>query len=166
MNTNTHTVYIGLGSNLNHPWQQIQQALQALNQLPETRLVRHSALYRSTPLGPPNQPDYLNAVAVLATQLPPLTLLAQLQAIEQQQGRVRTEVRWGPRTLDLDILLYDNQQSQEPLLTLPHAGLYDRNFVLYPLYECTPDLVLPDGQYLSQLIQQCAATGLHRITSL
>lgn len=164
MNTYTHTVYIGLGSNLNHPQQQIQQALQALRQLPETRLVQHSALYRSVPLGPSLQPDYINAVAVLVTQLPPLALLTQLQAIELQQGRVRTEVRWGPRILDLDMLLYDNQQSQDSLLTLPHAGLYERNFVLYPLYECTPDLVLPDGQRLSHLIQQCTTEGLHRIT--
>ncbi len=160
----THsTVYVGLGSNLNNPVHQVKQGLRALNTIPTAHLLTHSALYRSKPLGPPNQPDYINAVAVLTTGLPPLTLLSKLQTIENKQGRVRGAERWGPRTLDLDMLLYDNRQSQEPQLTLPHPGLYERAFVLYPLYECAPDLVLPDGQRVCDLMQLCPAEGLHKV---
>jgi 2-amino-4-hydroxy-6-hydroxymethyldihydropteridine diphosphokinase len=128
-----NTVYIGLGSNLENPTDQIKQALWALNTLPATHLKAHSALYRSKPLGPQNQPDYINAVAELSTTLPPLILLSKMQNIENKQGRVRSTESWGPRTLDLDMLLYNNRQSQDPRLTLPHPGLYERAFVLYPL---------------------------------
>ncbi len=159
-----HPVYIGLGSNLNNPNQQIKQALHHLKQLSSTHLLKHSSLYRSAPLGPPNQPDYINAVAVLQTGLAPLNLLYQLQLIEQKQGRIRTAQRWGARTLDLDILLYGNQQSQDPLLTLPHPGLYNRAFVLYPLYECVPDLCLPNGQLLTDLISNCCPDGLYQLS--
>ncbi len=148
------TAYIGLGSNLDNPIHQIKQALLALDALPNTQLRAQSALYRSKPLGPQNQPDYINAVAVLNTTLSPLALLDMMQTIENQQGRIRGAQRWGPRTLDLDMLLYDNKQLQNPRLTLPHPGLYERAFVLYPLYECAPDLVLPDGQPLSSLIDK------------
>jgi len=147
----SHTAYIGLGSNLQQPSQQIQAALQALKQLPTTRLIGHSSLYRSPPLGPADQPDYINAVAILATELSPHALLFLLQAIETQQGRVRNGIRWGPRTLDLDILLYDNLCFTDSRLILPHPGLYERAFVLCPLYECAPDLVLPNGQPLAEL---------------
>lgn len=163
MTTFDHLAYIGLGSNLNHPISQIQQAFHALHYLPDTRLLTQSSLYRSTPLGPANQPNYINAVAKLQTRLPPLTLLSHLQAIEIQQGRVRTSERWGPRTLDLDILLYDQQQSQAPILTLPHPELQHRNFVIYPLYECNPELILPTGQPLQELIQNTSGEGLERI---
>lgn len=147
----SHIVYIGLGSNLQHPCQQLQQALLALKQLPTTQLISHSSLYRSPPLGPADQPDYINAVAILSTELTPHALLFLLQAIETQQGRVRNGIRWGPRTLDLDILLYDNLCFTDSRLTLPHPGLYERAFVLYPLYECAPDLVLPNGRPLAEL---------------
>jgi 2-amino-4-hydroxy-6-hydroxymethyldihydropteridine diphosphokinase len=160
---NFSTAYVGLGSNLDNPIHQIKQALLALDTLTATHLKVHSALYRSKPLGPPNQPDYINAVAMLATQLRPPALLQQLQAIENQQGRVRGSQRWGPRTLDLDILLYDNQQSQDYRLTLPHPGLYDRAFVLYPLGEISPDLVLPDGQRVYDLMQHCETLGLEKL---
>ena len=156
------TVYVGLGSNLDNPIHQVKQALLALDAIPATHLRAHSALYRSKPLGPQNQPDYINAVAVLATQLPPLTLLSELQAIENKQGRVRATERWGPRTLDLDMLLYDNKQLQGPRLTLPHPGLHERAFVLYPLCEIAPDLVLPDGQRANDLRQRCSALGLSK----
>ncbi len=137
---------MGLGSNLDNPIEQLKKALQALKLLPNTHLKTQSALYRSRPLGSQNQPDYINAVAMLVTELSPLVLLDNLQAIENKQGRVRGAERWGPRTLDLDMLLYDNVQLQEARLTLPHPGLYERAFVLYPLYECTPDLILPNGK--------------------
>ncbi len=162
----THnTVYIGLGSNLANPIWQIQQALLLLDTIPTTRLVTHSSQYRSTPLGPQNQPDYINAVAKLITELPPLVLLSQLQTIETKQGRIRNTQRWGPRTLDLDILLYANKQLQTPRLNLPHPGLYNRAFVLHPLYECAPDLVLPNGQHISALIQHCSVKGLCKINN-
>mgnify|MGYP003702116605 FL=1 len=161
----THSiVYVGLGSNLNNPVHQVKQALRALDTISTTHLSTHSALYRSQPLGPQNQPDYINAVAVLTTQLSPLTLLYQLQTIENKQGRVRGVERWGPRTLDLDMLLYDNRLLQNPQLTLPHPGLYERAFVLYPLYECAPDLVLPDGQRVYDLMQHCPADELYKVT--
>ncbi|OQW93044.1 MAG: 2-amino-4-hydroxy-6-hydroxymethyldihydropteridine diphosphokinase [Beggiatoa sp. IS2] len=156
----TSTVCIGLGSNLQNPLGQVQQALTSLSHLPTTQVWKHSSLYRSAPLGPPGQPDYINAVAVLQTELLPLTLLEHLQAIEQRQGRVRTGERWGARTLDLDMLLYDNRQMQDPVLTLPHPHLYERAFVLYPLYECLPALILPDGQKLHDLVQRCTPVGL------
>jgi 2-amino-4-hydroxy-6-hydroxymethyldihydropteridine diphosphokinase len=160
MMKNGNTVYIGLGSNLENPMAQIFKALKALNALPTTDLLKYSSLYHSKPLGPSNQPDYINAVAVLMTELPPLTLLHEMQTIENKQGRVRTGQQWGPRTLDLDMLLYNDKLSQEPQLILPHPGLYERAFVLHPLYEVVPDLVLPNGQPLSHLVQQFSAHEL------
>jgi len=128
------TAYIGLGSNLGDPQSQLRRALEALAEVPGSRLVRVSALYRSEPLGPPGQPDYLNAVAVLETTLRPLELLAALHAIEERQGRVRAE-RWGARTLDLDLLLYGDLALDSPALTLPHPEMINRSFVLQPLAE-------------------------------
>lgn len=161
---NREIAYIGLGSNLQQPLFQVQCALQALQTLPESELVKHSPLYRSAPLSGNNQPDYINAVAMLRTGLTPLALLDTLQAIEQQQGRVRTTERWASRSLDLDMLLYADYRSDDPHLTLPHPELYNRAFVLYPLYDCTPDLILPNGQVLAQLLQTCSAAGLSRIS--
>lgn len=151
--------YIGLGSNQQQPAGQLQQALRALAAIPQSRLQACSRLYRSRPLGPQDQPDFINAVAVLDTALPPLELLDALQAIEAAQGRVRTR-HWGPRTLDLDLLLYGNEQMDGPRLTLPHPGLVQRNFVLVPLAELAPDLVLPDGQKLADLLPACGTEGL------
>ena len=150
-----HIVYVGLGSNLDNPIYQVKQALLALKALPKTHLKRQSALYRSKPLGPQNQPDYINAVAMLNTALSPLTLLDMMQTIENQQGRIRTIQRWGARTLDLDMLLYDNQHSQNPVLTLPHPGLYNRAFVLYPLCDIAPDLILPGEKSEKKLSVIC-----------
>lgn len=126
--------YIGLGSNLNHPRRQLRSALAALATLPHSRVLGSSRLYRSPPLGPPGQPDYLNGVALLETYLPPLALLEQLQRIEQEHQRVRG-VRWGARTLDLDLLLYGEQRLHTPRLTLPHPAIGERPFVLLPLCE-------------------------------
>jgi len=135
-------VFIGLGSNLEQPAQQIRRALRELRELPDSRLVRHSALYGSTALGPSGQPDYVNAVALLQTGLDPLALLDRLQAIEQDHGRQRG-ARWGPRTLDLDILLYGDRQIASPRLRVPHPQMHRRAFVLAPLYEIAPDIDLP-----------------------
>lgn len=157
--------YIGLGSNLEQPQQQVRQALQALARIPQSQLVAHSRLYRSVPLGPADQPDYVNAVAALDTELSAESLLDALQAIEQAQGRVRGAERWGPRTLDLDLLLYGNAVIDSARLTVPHPGLSERNFVLYPLFELAPDLVLPDGHKLRELLAHCPDAGLEALTA-
>ncbi|MFZ7129326.1 2-amino-4-hydroxy-6-hydroxymethyldihydropteridine diphosphokinase [Avibacterium avium] len=146
-------VYIALGSNLATPVQQLENALQALQQLPHSQLVAVSHFYQSKPLGPQDQPDYVNAVACLTTTLAPLDLLDQLQRIEQEQGRVRLR-RWGERTLDLDILLYGNEIIQSERLTVPHYDMQHREFVIVPLYEIAPNLTLPDGKNVADLVQQ------------
>jgi 2-amino-4-hydroxy-6-hydroxymethyldihydropteridine diphosphokinase len=155
--------YIGLGGNLDNPRDQVERAFVELDQIPHTRLIAQSPLYRSAPVGPGKQPDYVNAAALLETNLSPLELLDALQAIEQAHQRVRIE-RWGPRTLDLDILLIDQQTIASERLTVPHPYLTLRNFVLYPLADIAPDLELPDGTRLRQLIEGCARDGLERIT--
>lgn len=158
--------YIGLGSNQTNPVRQLQQALNALSALPSSQLITQSSLYRSTPMGPQDQPDYVNAVACLDTTLAPLTLLDQLQAIEQLHGRERKNERWGPRTLDLDLLLYDQLSIDLPRLTVPHYGLEQRDFVLQPLAELAPELVLPNGRRITELLQTCTSHGLQRIDLL
>ena len=155
--------YIGLGSNLNDPLRHVCLALRALRKLPHSTLLGHSSLYRSNPLGPVEQPDYINAVAALETRLRPRQLLASLQRLEQQQGRGGGAGRWGPRILDLDILLYGDLELYEPGLIIPHPGLSQRNFVLYPLSEIRPDLVIPGHGPLSALIDSVPATGLIRL---
>jgi 2-amino-4-hydroxy-6-hydroxymethyldihydropteridine diphosphokinase len=154
--------YIGLGGNLDNPRDQVERAFVELDQIPHTSLIAQSSLYRSAPVGPGEQPDYVNAVALLKTSLSPLELLDALQAIEQAHQRVRIE-RWGPRTLDLDILLIDQQTIASERLTVPHPYLTQRNFVLYPLADIAPELVLPDGTRLSQLLQSCPREGLEQI---
>lgn len=155
----TFPAYIGIGSNLLDPVEQVCQALRALDALAMTRCVARSPLYRSEPVGPPDQPNYINAVAYLETQLAPKVLLTALQDIEKVQGRVRT-VRWGPRTLDLDILLYDNLIQDDPCLTLPHPRIPERAFVLYPLHDLNPDLIIPGQGSLGKLIGCCPPLGL------
>ena len=122
--------FIGLGSNLGEPVNQLQQALNALAKLDQCKLGAISSFYASKPLGPQDQPDYVNAVVELFTELSPHRLLDQLQMIEQYQGRVRTGQRWGARTLDLDILLYGEQQIHDERLTVPHYDMAQRNFVV------------------------------------
>lgn len=157
-------VYIGLGSNLAEPRQQLRNALDALENIPSSRLAGVSSLYVSDPLGPPDQPRYYNAVAVLDTSLAPLALLDALQAIEQAQGRERKAERWGPRTLDLDILLFGDRVLAEPRLTVPHYHLHARPFVLYPLAEVAPaTLRLADGRPLTELLTACPFEGLERL---
>lgn len=159
-------VYIGLGSNLAEPLRQLQAALAAIAELPHSHLAATSSLYASDPLGPPDQPRYVNAVAALDTELAPLELLDALQRIEQEQGRVRKAERWGPRTLDLDILLFGNRLLSEARLTVPHYHMHARAFVLYPLAEIAPtDLQLPDGRRLEQLLAACPYVGLERLVT-
>ena len=157
-------VYIGLGSNLAEPRNQLQSALAAIAALPCCQLVATSAFYASDPLGPADQPRYVNAVAAVDTTLEPLQLLDALQRIEQEQGRVRKAERWGPRTLDLDILLFGNRLLAEERLTVPHYHMHARAFVLYPLAEIAPDdLQLADGRSLASLLADCPYIGLERL---
>ncbi|MBK5005972.1 MULTISPECIES: 2-amino-4-hydroxy-6-hydroxymethyldihydropteridine diphosphokinase [Pseudomonas] len=158
----TVRAYIGLGSNLDAPAHQLRSALQALGEIATSRLVSASALYTSDSLLP-GQPRYTNAVAALDTALAPLALLDALQAIENDQGRVRKE-RWGPRTLDLDILLFGDQVLDLPRLQVPHYHMHARPFVLYPLAELVPaDFQLADGRRLAQLLEACPYAGLERL---
>ncbi|MDL2183527.1 2-amino-4-hydroxy-6-hydroxymethyldihydropteridine diphosphokinase [Pseudomonas sp. ChxA] len=155
-------IYIGMGSNLAAPDQQLRSAVEALAQLPGTALVGVSAFYQSDSLLP-GQPRYTNAVAALDSDLAPLDLLDALQAIENDQGRERLE-RWGPRTLDLDILLFGERLIDAPRLKVPHYQMHLRAFVLYPLAELAPaDLQLPGGQTLSELLAACPFVGLERL---
>lgn len=154
------TAYIAIGSNLSDPVAQAQKAIEALRHHPHIELTACSSLYSSTPMGPQDQPDYINAVAQIQTQLSPLELLDCTQAIELEQGRVRKEERWGPRSLDLDILLYGDQIIDSPRLTVPHYGMKVREFVIYPLFEIAPNLSLPDGTELESLLKTVDRNGL------
>lgn len=138
--------YIGLGSNLDQPLQQVESAVKAIKQL--GTVLAQSPWYQSQAIGPGDQDDYINGVIALETQLEPLALLHALQKIENQQGRVRT-IRWGERTLDLDILLYEQTECNSEELTLPHPRLCERAFVLYPLLDIAKDIKLPNGQLVS-----------------
>jgi 2-amino-4-hydroxy-6-hydroxymethyldihydropteridine diphosphokinase len=156
-------VYIGLGSNLAEPLQQLRAALSAIARIPQSSLQAQSSFYVSDPLGPADQPRYVNAVAALDTALEPWQLLDALQRIEQEQGRVRKAERWGPRTLDLDILLFGERLLDDERLTVPHYHMHARPFVLYPLAELAPELQLPDGRSLSSLLKDCPFSGLERL---
>ncbi|MCP5151006.1 MAG: 2-amino-4-hydroxy-6-hydroxymethyldihydropteridine diphosphokinase [Ectothiorhodospiraceae bacterium] len=134
--------YVGLGSNLVDPPGIVRAAMRAIDRIPSTRVVSRSRLYRNAPLGPP-QPDYVNAVVALDTMLDPEPLLDALQAIERAQGRIRDGERWGPRTLDLDMLLYGSIELRSARLTLPHPGIASRRFVLQPMHELAPELDIP-----------------------
>lgn len=154
-------VYVGLGSNLADPAEQLRHAIKAMAQLPDTQLAAVSSFYISDSLLP-GQPRYTNAVAALDTALAPLALLDALQGIELDQGRERHE-RWGPRTLDLDILIFGARLIDEPRLKVPHYQMQARAFVLYPLAELAPDLHLADGRALAQLLAACPFEGLERL---
>jgi len=146
-------VFVALGANLEDPKAQLDNALMALSSLAENQNLKVSPYYHSTPMGEVVQPDYINAVASFETKLTPLTLLDALQHIENTQGRVRKE-RWGPRTLDLDLLLYGDAIIDEPRLKVPHYGMKERSFVLVPLAAIAPDLVLPCKTPLQSLISE------------
>lgn len=159
--------YIGLGSNLDDPVSQVRAGMNLLGGLPGTRPLRCSSFYRSAPVGLTAQPDFINAVCELSTGLDPSALMQALLGIESARGRVR-EVPGGPRTLDLDLLLYISAQGQvirrhEPGLTLPHARLHERAFVLYPLSEIAPDLDIPGRGRVQDLLAGCAGQGIARV---
>ncbi|MFO7552177.1 MAG: 2-amino-4-hydroxy-6-hydroxymethyldihydropteridine diphosphokinase [Haliea sp.] len=152
--------YVALGSNLDNPAQQLQAACDAMATEADIRIIAGSSVVRSAAVGPGPQPDYLNAVVAIDTSLPAEALLDRLQAMEQAQGRERS-VRWGPRTLDLDLLLYGDRQICSSRLQVPHPAMAQRHFVLYPLAElCPSDLVLPSGETLAALLSRCPADGL------
>lgn len=146
-------VYLALGSNLAHPLRQIQAALTSLDALPSTTRVATSPFYRTPPYGPADQPDYLNAVVALDTQLAAVTLLDYTQQIELSQGRERKGHRYGPRTLDLDILLYGKQTIQTERLQVPHHDMFNRAFMLLPLSKLNPGLIFPDNTSLEQRLE-------------
>lgn len=154
--------YIGLGSNLDDPRSQVLRAFTDLAALPGTRLAARSSLYRTAPLGYLDQPDFINAVAALDTDLAPHALLDALLALEARRGRVRDFTN-SPRTLDLDVLLYDDRTLHEPGLTIPHPRIGERAFVLHPLLEIAPDCAIPGVGPASELLYLCADQRLERI---
>jgi 2-amino-4-hydroxy-6-hydroxymethyldihydropteridine diphosphokinase len=154
--------YVALGANIGEPRRQLEAAIEELEALPETRLVRTSSFYRSVPVGYAEQPDFLNAVVQLDTGLPPEGLLDRLQEIEHRHGRERP-FPGAPRTLDLDLLLYGEQVVATPRLTLPHARMHERAFVLQPLLELDPGISLPGHGSASILLHACHAQKIERI---
>jgi len=154
--------FIGLGSNLAEPSAQLARAVVGLAALPDTELVAQSPFYGSRPVGPQDQPDFINGAVWLRTTLPPLTLLDHLQEIEQAHGRERLK-HWGPRTLDLDLLIYGDQTLNEPRLTVPHPELPNRDFVLQPLLDLNPALTLPDGSSIADLRSRCPDNQLRKL---
>ena len=158
-----HVAFIGIGANLDRPVEHVCRAIEDLGETPHSRILGYSGIYRSAPMGPPDQPDYVNAVAKLQTRLGPDELLSFLQGIERQHGRVRTPERWGPRPLDLDLLLYGRSVVDTPALTVPHPGMHQRPFVLYPLLELEPGLSVPGHGTLASLVERCPAGGIARL---
>lgn len=162
-------VVIGLGSNMDNPVERVRQALKSLSQLPGSQLLDQSPLYKSKAMvmeGAEDQPDYINAVALLETQLSANALLQQLHEIEHQHGRIREE-RWGPRTLDLDILIYGDEQINEPDLQVPHVGITERNFVLVPLQDMMgSEFIIPGKGMVADLVNQCSADGMEKLTDI
>ncbi|OUS30273.1 2-amino-4-hydroxy-6-hydroxymethyldihydropteridine diphosphokinase [Gammaproteobacteria bacterium 45_16_T64] len=156
--------FIGLGSNLDTPLEQITQAIQAIGEIESTQVLARSPLYSSKAIGPGVQPDYVNGVLAITTALPAESLLRALQYIENQQGRVRGSVRWVARTLDLDILLFGEETVDTEVLCIPHPRMTERNFVLYPLRdlasEIAPALSMPNGTSIIELAKQCSSAGI------
>lgn len=152
--------YVALGSNLDDPLRQVRQGFDALATLPRTRLIARSRLVRSAPMGPQDQPEYVNAAAGLLTQLRPEALLDELKKLEAQLGRSEPIVRWGPRVIDFDLLLYGDVRMQSDALTLPHPGIASRNFVLLPLADIAPDLMIPGVGRVAQLAAGVGSAGL------
>ncbi len=155
--------YVGLGSNLDEPAARVQEALGALRELPDCCAIKDSPLYGSKPLGPIAQSDFCNAVAGLLTQLTALDLLRALRALELQLGRGPTRERWGPRRIDLDLLVYGDAHMGTDELTVPHPGIVQRNFVLYPLADVAPDLLVPGLGRVDDLKRSTNSDGLWRM---
>ena len=156
-------VYLGLGANLNRPKKQLDNAVIALKSLPNSEFIACSHYYASKPMGPQDQPDYVNAVACINTLLEPEQLLDLTQAIELKHGRVRKAERWGARTLDIDILLFGEHILNTDRLTVPHYGLTEREFVVYPLQEIAPELILPSGASIQQIANTLPLNDLQQL---
>jgi 2-amino-4-hydroxy-6-hydroxymethyldihydropteridine diphosphokinase len=157
--------YVALGSNLDDPRAQVGRAFEGLGALRESRLVARSSLYGTRAFGPVEQPDFVNAVAGILTRLEPAPLLAALKALEERLGREKPVVRWGPRRIDLDLLVHGRSRVDEPGLTVPHPGIAERAFVLVPLAEIAPDLDVPGLGTVSSLLARHAPTDLERIAA-
>lgn len=147
-------VYIAIGSNLASPLEQVNAAVKAIGEIPDSQIVAVSSFYRTPPLGPQDQPDYLNAAVALDTTLAPEELLNHTQRIELQQGRERKAERWGPRTLDLDIMLFGDEVINTERLTVPHYDMKNRGFMLWPLVEIAPELLFPGNTPLRTYLAQ------------
>ena len=158
------TAYIGLGSNLSKPIKQIEKAIEKIGIIPKSRLLSVSSVYLSRPMGPQDQNDYINAVLALETALSAIELLNALQSIENNAGRVRKENRWGARILDLDIILFGNEIINTDRLTIPHYGMSEREFVLLPLAEIAPELILPNGENIKELSQNIALNSMVKLS--
>jgi 2-amino-4-hydroxy-6-hydroxymethyldihydropteridine diphosphokinase len=154
--------YVGIGSNLEDPARQVRTALEELDLMPHSRVVKRSSLYRSAPLGYANQPDFINAVAQLETGLPAERLLAELQAIEARHGRKRSFPD-APRTLDLDVLLYGGLELRTPILETPHPRMHQRAFVLKPLLEISPEVAIPGRGPAKAFLDACNHQATERV---
>ena len=159
------TAYLGLGANLGKPAETLEAAVQSIRCWPQTQCAAVSRLYYSAPMGPADQPDYCNAVVRVNTQLAPRVLLAQAQTTEHAFGRIRSATRWGARSLDIDLLLYGSDQFVAQDLVLPHPGLENRSFVVFPLQDVAPDLQLPNGRVLADLAGAMNRDDLRRVES-
>jgi 2-amino-4-hydroxy-6-hydroxymethyldihydropteridine diphosphokinase len=158
------TAYVALGANLADPVAQVKAGIAALATLPHTQLKAQSSLYRTAPVGYADQPDFINAVAAVDTSLRPRDLLDALLAIEIDHGRVRQFAN-APRTLDLDVLLYDDLQMHEEGLTIPHPRMHERAFVLAPLAEIAPHCVIPGRGNVSELLRAVDGGGVTRLNA-
>ena len=158
--------FIGIGSNLEDPQSQIINAFQELQELPNIQVLLKSSLYQSKPMGPNDQPDFINAIVKISTTLQPHELLNELQNIEERHLRKRQTERWGPRTLDLDIILYGDQQIDTKQLQIPHSGMAEREFVLIPLQEIEADLIIPGKGTLRELIERLPRYELKKIDNM
>ena len=158
-------VFIGLGSNIENPLEQIKTAVKDMKNMPDTTLIACSSLYKSPPMGPQDQPDYINAVIELDTTLTAHRLLDELQKIEQQHGRVRKR-HWGERTLDLDVLLYGEQILNDERLIVPHPGIAERAFVVYPLAELDVTLDITGLGLLEKIVELCPRDGLQQVENI
>jgi 2-amino-4-hydroxy-6-hydroxymethyldihydropteridine diphosphokinase len=156
--------YIAIGSNLDDPFSQVRSAFARLGQIPVTRVIAQARLYRTRPLGSEPQPDFINSMAGLLTQLSARELLSELKALERAIGREQPIVRWGPRRIDFDISVFGDQVIAEDDLTVPHAGVPHRNFVLYPLSDIAPTLLIPRLGRVSELLGRVDQAGIEPIT--
>jgi 2-amino-4-hydroxy-6-hydroxymethyldihydropteridine diphosphokinase len=161
----TIRVYVGLGSNLEDPVAQVLEAVEELEMIPDSILVSRSSLYRGKPMGIADQPDYVNAVVAMDTLLSAENFLQELIRIEDLQGRVRDGEKWGPRIIDLDLLMYGKQKINTPDLIVPHPGMHERDFVIIPLSELAGDVNVPGQGRLTALINKCENHSLRKLVT-